>query len=122
MTRVLAATLLLALALGSRAAGETYVNGDWGYSVTLPNWATYRPSAPPNPNHGLKVIVSRGSYVWVDGSMSDDRSVREAARSESEYWRDNRCIVTTRTPNTLGGEPAEQLALRCPGRAGRSGP
>jgi hypothetical protein len=104
----------LAASAADGASAHEYRNANWGYSVIVPAGMRYETSPPPSPNHGFRATLSRDSFVWVDGTSSDDLSLKAAADTEVRLWSARGCRTVVRHGSTLGGRPAQHIALRCP--------
>ena len=49
-----------------------YNNYDYGYSIRIPLGLRGTGSSPPNPNHGIRIILSASedAFIWTDGSYN----------------------------------------------------
>jgi len=90
---ILGATLIMSGgALGGAATNvNEYDNIDYAYAVSLPEELHYFTSAPPNPNRGFGINVPGSGYVRVDASSTDDSTLSEATKSESDMLADDGC-------------------------------
>gem|GEM_PF-2193240 len=69
----------------------TYLNPEYGYSVTIPDGLTAYRSPVPMPQHGVAVDLSKPheTQVWIDGSYNSLEwgSLREAANDNFNYLK-----------------------------------
>jgi hypothetical protein len=120
LTGMALVALLNASAAAAHPGTQRYINDNWGYSVSLPASTRYETNAPPNPNHGFRITVSKDAYVWADGSSSDDEDLKDALASESGFWIEDGCFTRSISPDHLGGRPARRTVLKCPAKGGRA--
>ena len=92
---------------------QIYENPNWGFSVKMPRSIHYAMDRPPNPNHGFRIIVSKESFVWVNGGSTDDRSLNEAAGTEVSFWLQQNCKIAMRRDTLLAKRPAIEVSLHC---------
>jgi hypothetical protein len=113
---------LLSMGLTARAGATAdgsgqptrYRNVNFGYAVRVPAGVELETSKPPNPNHGFRISLGSSSFLWVDASYTDDKSLHAAVRSEIRSWGDS-CQELASKPTLLGGLPASRITLKCAG-------
>jgi hypothetical protein len=95
---------------------QIYRNANWAFSVVMPQSIHYEMDRPPNPNHGFRIVISKDSFVWVNGESTDDASLNDATDSEVAFWEQEGCTKDVYRHTRLARTPAMEVRLRC--RAG----
>jgi hypothetical protein len=104
----------LAVAPAQASSTKVYRNAAWAFAVDVPAGLSYQVDAPPNPNHGFRINITKDSFVWINADSSDDQTLAAAARTELSLWTQQGCTKTATATSSLGNGPAVSLYLRCP--------
>ena len=100
-----------------------YENYSWGYAVTIPEGLTGQSDPLPNPQHGIRIILSLDPWaiIWVEGwaNSLEWETLEQAANYDLKYIKkDALNIVSIQTSQMkLADASAVRYIVRyqCPG-------
>jgi len=105
----------------TKTRNKTYANENYLFSVDLPSDVQIETAAPPNPNHGFAIRFDPQTSLWVDGSYTDDASLKDAVTSQSAVLEPG-CRQLRNVPAVLGHLRAAKLSFHCDGSSANERP